>query len=66
MVLLAAVLLAGAGIAYTGYVQRQSDQRWCDLLATLDQPGRPPTTERGQEIQREIHDLRTELGCEER
>ena len=64
-------------VAYTRYVQQQSDRRqaeerhrqdvrWCPLLATLDQPGVPATTERGRVVQEQIHQLRIETGCEER
>lgn len=63
MILVVAVLVAGAGIVYTRHVQHQADQRWCDLLATLDQPSQPATTERGRVVQQQIHRLRSELGC---
>ncbi|HEX6969484.1 MAG TPA: hypothetical protein VF174_11840 [Micromonosporaceae bacterium] len=63
IVVIAAVAVAVAGVAYTGYAQRRADQRWCDLLATLDQPAEPPTTQRGREIQREVHDLLRDLDC---
>lgn len=63
IVLVTAVLIAVAGIMYTTHVQRQSDRRWCDLLATLDQPGEPAATERGRQIQQELRQLRRDLGC---
>lgn len=63
MVLLAALIVAGASILYTGQQQRESDQRWCDLLTTLDTSDPPATTVRGREIQRQIHELRLGLGC---
>jgi hypothetical protein len=77
MVLLSSVLVAAACIVYTGHVARQTeqrqdrarmeaDQRWCPLLDALDQPRVPPETERGRQIQREIHRLRTQTGCETR
>lgn len=66
MVLVVAVAIAVAGVVYTGHAQRQADRRWCALLATLDQPGAPPTTDRGREIQRQVHDLHDDLGCEDR
>jgi hypothetical protein len=73
MVLVGAVLVAGSGYVYTNHVQREtlhrteqiqrdSDRRWCALLAKLDQPA-PATSERGREIQRQIHQLRLDLGC---
>lgn len=66
MVLIAAIAVAGIGIVYTNRVQHESDQRWCALLATIDQPqpgAPPPNTERGRQIQQQIHALRRELGC---
>lgn len=63
MVLVVAVLVAGAGVVYTRHAQRESDRRWCELLTTLDQPGAPATTERGRLIQQQIHRLHAELGC---
>jgi cell division protein FtsL len=76
MVLVAAVLVGAGNVAYTSYVQRQTDvrqeharreadQRWCALMAKLDQPEQPATTERGRAIQQQIHQLRRDLGCEE-
>ncbi|MEV4000987.1 hypothetical protein [Actinomadura sp. NPDC049753] len=75
IVTVSALLVAGACILYTGHVQRQSDQRqdherreddrrWCSLLTRLDQPGQPATTDRGRAVQRDIHQLRRDLGCE--
>lgn len=67
MVVVAAVLVSGIGIAYTAVTQRQADRRWCSLLLTLDSPGVPrPTTPRGVQIQDRIHALSVELGCSPR
>lgn len=77
MVLMSAVLVAGACIVYTNIVQRdaearqerarqEADRRWCALMASLDQPEAPATTDRGQRIQQQIHQLRRDLGCEDR
>ncbi|MFC9973530.1 hypothetical protein ACFVH6_21815 [Spirillospora sp. NPDC127200] len=74
MVLVSALLVAGACIVYTGHVARETerrqeqerqeaDRRWCSLLTRLDQPQTPATTERGAAIQRDIHQLRGDLGC---
>ena len=49
---------------YTAHEQRKSDQRWCALLASLDQPQVPATTERGRQVQQQIHQLRHDLGCD--
>ena len=65
--LLAAFVVAAAmmftNLYYTAYEQRKSDQRWCALLASLDQPQVPATTERGRQVQQQIHQLRHDLGC---
>ncbi|MEU9839749.1 hypothetical protein AB0C69_11065 [Actinomadura sp. NPDC048032] len=66
IVTVSALLVAGACVFYTNQQQRQSDRRWCELLTTLDQPTPAPTTARGREIQRQIHRLRLDLGCEVR
>jgi hypothetical protein len=63
MVLVAAFLVAAACILYTNRAQHASDQRWCALLNSLDQPSAPPTNERGRIIQRQIHQLRDDFGC---
>lgn len=61
--LVTAVALVGLNITYTSYVQQQSDRKWCALLASLDQPDVPATTERGRQVQQQIHELRRGLGC---
>lgn len=72
--LVTAVALTGVNVAYTRHVQHESEQRfnaavetsqqrWCDLLNSLDHPETPSTTERGEQIQKQIHELRLGLGC---
>lgn len=63
LALLTTVAVSVAGVLYTTYAQHQADLRWCELLATLDQPQQPPTTERGRLVQEQIHRLREQLGC---
>jgi hypothetical protein len=77
LVLLVMLLFVGGvvyNVTYTKQVDERSDRRqaeqrarqdrrWCSLLATLDQQGSPPTTERGRMVQQQIHELRRELGC---
>jgi hypothetical protein len=64
MVLVAAVLIAAAGVAYTARAQRESDQRWCPLLSIIDQPSRPPAqTPEAAQGRVELHKLRHDLGC---
>lgn len=70
------LLLAGGGIVYTKYVQRQtldrteeiqrqSDQRWCPILIIADRPNpnRPPQTPDELEARRALHKLRLDLRC---
>lgn len=75
MVLVSAVLITFANVAYTRYVQsttdrhqselrEQSDRRWCPLLGSLDQPDVPATTARGRAVQEQIHQLRVDTGCQ--
>ena len=74
VILVVAVVAIFLNGLYTNRVQHQSEQRfrravelsqqrWCDLLNSLDHPETPSTTERGRQIQRQIHDLRLGLGC---
>lgn len=63
MVLASALLLVAFTVGYVGWQQQRNDRRWCDLLSSLDQPDVPATTERGLEIQRQIHTLRLDLDC---
>lgn len=64
MVLIVAVLLCLLSIGYTAYVQRQADQRWCPLLALVDQPNRPPAqTPEAAQGRVTLHKLRHDLGC---
>lgn len=65
VVLITAIVISVAGVFYTNYVQRQSDQRWCALLATIDAPEAPPTTERGRRVQAQIHGLVRDFNCKE-
>jgi hypothetical protein len=77
MSLLVGVLFVGSlvgSVAYTRHVQAtadrrqaelrmESDQRWCPLLGSLDQPEVPATTARGRAVQQQIHQLRVATGC---
>lgn len=64
MVLITAVVLVAVNVTYTAHAQRDADRRWCSLLASLDQPDVPATTQRGRQVQQQIHQLRHDLGCE--
>jgi hypothetical protein len=61
----ACVAVAMGSVIYTGYVQRQSDQRWCSLLTQLTdaQRGAPPATESGRRFAAELERLRREFRC---
>lgn len=63
MVLVAALLVAAACIVYTNRVQRESDQKWCDVMTTLDTQTTPATTPQAMDFRRKIHRLRLGLGC---
>lgn len=64
ILLLTAVVITFANMAYTSHVQRVADQRWCNLLANLDQPQMTqPTTPRAQAIQQQIRQLRADMRC---
>jgi hypothetical protein len=63
LALLTAVAVSVAGVVYTTHAQREADQRWCELMRTIDQPYPPPTTERARQAQEQIHRLRVQLGC---
>lgn len=59
-----------AGVIYTNVVARQSEQKWCGLVVTLDDSyatprpaGSPPITAVGQRLMDEMHRLRGEFGC---
>lgn len=62
-IVVASACVAGLCIFYTNQQQRESDRRWCELFASLDQP-QEAATPRGREIQRQIHNLREDMGCE--
>lgn len=72
MIVVATVLLLIFNVGYTTWVdskraqtERESDQRWCQLLTTLDEAysTTPPTSELGRKVAVAIHDLRTTLDC---
>lgn len=65
MVLVAAVCVGLACVAYTNQVRRQADRRWCELLALQARPSPPPSTDRGWAQVRAYQELYDELGCQE-
>jgi hypothetical protein len=64
--LLAFMLLVSFNIWYTNYVQRQSDQRWCELIPSLDDRYQALNTEDPEAIRfrGQVNRIRKSLPCE--
>ena len=71
------IAFAGASVLYANHaaeqaversnaIDRESNRRWCTLLATLDDAYKasPPATEAGKTMAAEVTRLRTEFGCD--
>jgi hypothetical protein len=58
-------LVAGLALWAADRSARQSERRWCGLVATLDDTYRstPPSTPSGRQVADQIHQLRAEFGC---
>lgn len=52
-------------VGYVNYEQKESDRRWCRLLAALTTDVPPPTTERAKEIAGIMGDMKSDFGCPE-
>ena len=63
--LVAAIGASAVSIIYSNEAARQSEQRWCGVVTTLDDAYRqsPPQTPAGQKIARDIRQLRADFGC---
>lgn len=67
--LASAVAVAVSSIVYTGLSISNNNQRWCDLLAPLDEaynsgnPATAPQTPLGRKVAASIHKLSDEFGC---
>lgn len=59
------LVIAGISVQYSNYVDRKSNQRWCELLATMDDAykANPPRTDAGQRMAAELRRLRVDFGC---
>lgn len=60
------VVVVIGGIWYTGYNQRQSDHRWCELLNIITSGPAPPpgpAGERARVVGAELEKLRKSFGC---
>ncbi|MFE7869774.1 hypothetical protein ACFUYE_05415 [Micromonospora humida] len=63
--LLAALGSSATSILYTNAAAHQAEQRWCGIVATLDDAYQqtPPQTPAGKRIADSIAELRGEFGC---
>jgi hypothetical protein len=62
------VSIIGVGlgvILYANYIDSESNRRWCGVVTTLDDAysQNRPTTPIGQELARELRNLRVDFGC---
>lgn len=57
------LMVSGAGIVYTNWTQHRSDQRWCRLMAKIDQPPRPEMSAQQKDAVAELHRLHLSLDC---
>lgn len=57
------------GVVYTNNVVRESEQKWCSVVTTMDDAyasrpaNSPPLTGVGQRIADQMHRLRTDFRC---
>jgi len=60
-----AFLAAAASMAYANRVARDSERKWCNIVATLDDAYRetPPQTPAGRKFAADVHRLRGDFGC---
>lgn len=65
MCLLFAILAATASILYTNRAARESEQKWCGIVSTLDDvyQGQPPQTPVGRDMAEQLSQLRRDFGC---
>jgi hypothetical protein len=60
----AVIVVAVLCIWYANYVNDQSNQKWCELLVTLDNPIPPDSSNpRSVDAAIKFHRLRVNLGC---
>lgn len=69
VVMLTAVMAAGASILSSKHDQRESEQVWCDVVTVLDDaytnpdPGSPPLTARGERLAKGIAAVGRKYDC---
>ncbi|MCG5460859.1 hypothetical protein MED01_004285 [Micromonospora sp. MED01] len=61
-----ASLIGAASILYTNRSARESEQKWCGIVSTLDDvySNSPPQTPVGQDMAEQLRQLRTDFGCD--
>lgn len=59
------LVVAGVSVQYANYVDRKSNQRWCQMLSMIDDgyKERPPKNDQARRFADTIHQLRTDFGC---
>lgn len=64
-IVVSVLVTAGAALYIADRSARRSEQRWCGLIATLDDAYSvsPPTTEIGRKLAQDIGELRQRFGC---
>jgi hypothetical protein len=66
LAVIVSILGVGFGvILYATHIDSESNRRWCGVVSTLDNAYSQyvPTTPLGQELAREIKQLRNDFGC---
>jgi len=65
MCLLFAILAAAGSILYTNRAARESEQKWCGIVSTLDDvySSTPPQTPVGKDMAEQLRKLRDDFGC---
>ncbi len=64
-ILVSMLAMAGAAVLIADRAARESEQRWCGLITTMDRAYReePPATDLGRQLARDIAELRREFRC---
>jgi hypothetical protein len=62
-----AAIMSGAAVVVAVKVDQNSNEKWCDLLAPLDEGNQkaPPKNQSGRVFAASIHRLVIDFGCEE-
>ena len=65
VILVSALSVGMASIFYANHVARESERKWCSVVATIDSSYRatPPTTPTGKKLAADMAALRRELHC---